>query len=174
MAASTPSGSERSNSGGRQSGTRAARLAAVQALYEVDITGASMDTVLLEFLAERWKGLPETESVSTPDRRKFKQIIRGVEHNKRQLDEMIEGALAEDRHAERLDVLLHALLRAAVFELFSLPDVPARVVINEYVNLAHAFFSDREPALVNGVLDRLAHVLRQGELEPSDRDGKTV
>ena len=66
----------------------------------------------------------------------------------------------------RVDSILRAILRAGVFELMERPDVPARVIINEYINVAHAFFSDDEPRVVNGVLDKIAHKLRPAELAP--------
>jgi transcription antitermination protein NusB len=151
--------------------TSVARLTATQGLYEMEITGATLDTILLDFIASRWKdqdAQPDDEGeiaeLAAPDKKKFGQIVKGVQENKKQIDDILNGALSEGHNLEKLDVLLRALLRAAAFEMFFLPSVPVRVVINEYVDLAHAFYSENEPSLVNGVLDRIAKVVRQQEL----------
>ena len=152
--------------------TSVARLTAAQGLYEMEITGASLDTILLDFLVNRWKdqgSQPDDEGVTLelaePDKKKFGQIIKGVQENKKKIDEILTDALSEGHDFLKLDVLLRAMLRAATFEMFFLPSVPARVVINEYVDLANAFYSEKEPSLVNGLLDHIAKALRQQELE---------
>jgi N utilization substance protein B len=83
------------------------------------------------------------------------------------LDELISGALTDGQEIDRLDVILRIIMRAGAFEMFSLPRVPARVVINEYVDVANAFYDEGEPALVNGVLDRIGRILRPAELDPN-------
>ncbi len=154
------------NKAGRGAGaTQAARLAAVQALYEMEISHAKLDDVVLDVVSNRWTEIPEAGASAQPDKPKFKKIVRGVSGDAAKLDEMIAGSLDGPRTPESLDVLLRNLLRAAAFELFAMPDVPAKVVVNEYLNMAHAFFSGGEPALVNGVLDRLARVLRGAEMD---------
>jgi N utilization substance protein B len=153
--------------GGRRS---AARLIAVQALYEMEMAGAPADAVLGQFMERRWGRRSEEESggpLAEPDPRWLAVLVQGVAERLAELDEVIGGALDKARPLERLEVLLRAILRAGAFELMSQADVPARVVINEYMNIAHAFFAGKEPNLVNGVLDRLAHVLRPEELEDS-------
>ena len=80
------------------------------------------------------------------------------------LDRMLADCLQPEGHLERLEVVLRAIFRLGTYELLSVDDVPVRVVISEYVDLAHAFFSGREPGLVNGVLDKIARVLREDEL----------
>lgn len=152
--------------------TSVARLAAAQGLYEMEITGASLDAILRDFVASRWKdqdAQPDDEGeifeLANPDKKKFGQIVKGVYQNKQQIDEILTGALSEGHDLENLDVLLRSMLRAAAYEMFFLPSVPVRVVINEYVDLAHAFYSEKEPSLVNGVLDKIAKVVRQQELE---------
>ena len=145
-----------------------ARLIAVQALYEIEMAGASTDTVLRQFMDRRWGRRSEEEGgapLVEPDIQWLVVLVHGVAERLDELDEAIEGALDKSRPLERLEVLLRAILRAGTYELLSQTDVPARVVINEYMNIAHAFFAGKEPNLVNGVLDRLAHVLRQEELE---------
>ena len=151
--------------------TSVARLTAAQGLYEMEITGASLDNILMDFLASRWKDQgdePDTDGetfeLAPPDKKKFGQIVTGVYENKKKIDEILSGALSEGHDLLKLDVLLRSMLRAAAFEMSFLPNVPVRVVINEYVDLAHAFYSEKEPSLVNGVLDRIAKVVRQQEL----------
>jgi N utilization substance protein B len=151
--------------GGRRS---AARLIAVQALYEMEIAGAPADAVLRQFMERRWRRRSEEESgisLAEPDPRLLAVLVRGVAERLAELDQAIGGALDKARPLERLEVLLRAILRAGTYELLCQSDVPARVVIDEYMNVAHAFFAGKEPNLVNGVLDRLAHVLRREELE---------
>jgi transcription antitermination protein NusB len=150
-----------------------ARLAAVQALYEIDMTGVAADPVLQEFLKERWKAKPglsvegedDLPDLAAPDGALLADLIRGVSLKREDLDGMIGSALSDDWTIERLEVILRAILRAGAFELLSMSDVPARVIINEYVNVAKAFFDDNKPGMVNGVLDKLARVLRTAEME---------
>ena len=97
------------------------------------------------------------------DRALLKELVEGVAKEEATLDDMLAAVLDEDWTIERLEILLHVLLRAAAFELSDRLEVPARVVISEYVDLANAFFDGRETAFVNGLLDRLAHVLRAEE-----------
>ncbi len=153
--------------------TSTARLAAVQGLYEIELTGAQLDYILFDFLGRRWTvqndidavGQAEkNERLADPDKKKFSEVVRGVLANKADIDKMIEGALSENSTLEKLDVIMRSILRAGTFELFHLPAVPVKVIINEYVDLAHAFYSGKEPGFVNGILDRLAKVIRQKEL----------
>ena len=154
----------------------AARLAAVQALYEMDVTDTPPSEVLAEFMSERWQGRAEAEinaenedegddssPLSEPDRAFFKELVEGVIAEKGNIDPMIEASLNKGWTTQRLEVLLRAILRAGTFELLSRTNIPARAVISEYVDVAHAFFEDNEPGLVNGVLDKLARRLREGE-----------
>ena len=141
-----------------------ARLAAVQALYQVEMTDASAKHVVGEFLTTCHNGIFEGQS-SEADLVKFEAIVLGVEERKSELDEHISASLSQDWSLERLAAVLRAILRAASFELVAALNVPARVVINEYVALAHAFFEGDEPGFVNGILDRLARVLRAPEME---------
>ena len=144
----------------------AARLAAVQGLYEMDIADAGADPVLAGFLVDRWGQIPETEGLPKPDPEYLDGIVRGVMANLPRLDQAIAGALAAEWTLERLEALLRAILRAGAYELCDRPEVPTPVVITEYVDLAHTFFSGKEPSLVHAVLDRAAAVLRpQGASE---------
>ena len=152
-----------------------ARLSAVQALYEIDMTGVTAEPVLQEFLKDRWKPRPDMLegdeenllNLASPDCALMAEIIRGVSAMRDDLDGIIGPALSSEWTIERLEVILRATLRAGTFELHSMAKVPAKVVINEYVNVAKAFFDDNKPGLVNGVLDKIARVLRTTEMEKS-------
>lgn len=138
----------------------AARLACVQALYEMEVSGAPSDPVLQAFIARRWSRVDGEASLREPDAAMLGRLVRGVAERTAELDTRISAALSAERSAERLDVLVRAVLRAGAYELIASPEVPTNVVINEYVDVAHAFFDGSEPALVNGVLDRLARTCR--------------
>ncbi len=147
----------------------AARLAAVQALYQIDVGGGAVDDIIAEFAEHR----PGVESDEAPpleiDPDLFAEIARGAVARRDELDALITGALSEDWTMDRLELLLRAVLRAGAFELLARPETPARVAINEYVDVAHAFFGEGVPGLVNGVLDRLAHELRADEFGPQEK-----
>jgi len=148
-----------------------ARLVAVQALYEIDMTGIEADPVLDEFLRQRWKSAPsmptegeeDLPEMAAPDGALLAELVRGVSGKRDELDGIVGPALSAEWSVERLEVILRAILRAGTFELLASPQVPARVIINEYVNVAKAFFDDNKPGLVNGVLDKIARVLRASE-----------
>jgi len=169
-----------------------ARLCAVQALYELDITGAPVDPVLGAFMQDRWDlagGISDDDEddddldfersqprqpvgeMQRPETGLLATLVRGVGERQGEIDEMLKGGLSEDRPIERLEVLVRAILRAGAFELLSQSDTPARVVISEYVDVARSFFTGTEPGLVNAVLDRLARVLRAEEFEDSEQQG---
>ena len=138
-----------------------ARLAAVQALYLMDMTGAPVDKVLDDFLRHGLGSEPEAEErLAIPDPLLFTDILRGAAARGGELDAMVAQALSGDWSAERLENVLRAILRAGAYELTARPDVPMKVVISEYVDLAYAFYSGPEPGLVNAVLDRIGKVVR--------------
>jgi N utilization substance protein B len=143
---------------------RAARLAAIQALYQIELGQASPEAVVAEFGAHRLAHLLEPLDLGVPepevDQAWFAMLVAGASAARERLDAEIEGALAAGWSLPRLGYLLRACLRAAAFELAERPDVPVKVVINEYVELAHLFFEDGEAGFVNAVLDRLAPRLR--------------
>ena len=87
------------------------------------------------------------------------------------LDRMLADCLQPEGHLERLEVVLRAIMRLGAYELLAVSDVPARVAISEYVDLAHAFFAGREPAHVNGILDKIARIVREDEMSGSGRGG---
>jgi N utilization substance protein B len=145
-----------------------ARIAAVQALYQIDVTETSVDGVLTEFVSFRLgtKGRKvKGKSSSGADQGLFADIVKGVCKQKTQTDEIISSSLSDDWTLERMDRVVCAILRAGAYELFSRNDIPAKVVITEYVDVARAFFDPPEPGFVNGVLDRLARVLRANEFD---------
>lgn len=149
----------------------AARLAAVQGLYQMDLTGARPPMVLFEFGLRGMTPELDAKGVLTPemDRVRFEKLVRGVADQKDSLDSTLITALPSEWPLERLDSVMRAILRAGIFELVHMAEIPARVVIDEYVDIAHAFFGGKEPAMINGVLDHLAHELRADEFtSPAD------
>ena len=150
----------------------AARLACVQALYEIDLSGASSDPVLREFMTERWKNADNGSSLAEPDVAFLADLVNGVCTQSPRLDREINAVL-DEWSLERLEILLRAILRAGAFELAERPDIPIRVVINEYVDVTHAFFAGKEAALVNAVLDRLSRILRAEQGEMANDENKS-
>ena len=143
---------------------RAARFGAIQALYQAELTGRQIEAVIAEFQAHRLADLLEPLEGNGPapevDRRGSRPSPAAPGGRRPELDPMIEATLAEGWSLERAGYLLRAFLRAGAFELAARPDVPVRVVINEYVELAHDFLSKDEAGFINAVLDRLAGQLR--------------
>jgi transcription antitermination protein NusB len=154
--------------GGRR--RSAARLAAVQALYQIELTGTPVEAVIGEFVKHRLGREIDGDNYGEADNALFADIVRGAWARRADVDGMLAAAVTPDWPLERLEVILRAILRAGAWELLERADVPARVAISEYLDIAHAFFSGKEPGLVNGVLDRLAHQLRAAELLDG-RDG---
>ncbi len=143
----------------------AARLAAVQALYQIELSEGSPETVVSEFLQHRLGGASEESGGAAVDTALFEDLVRGVTARREELDRQIAGTLAEGWRLDRLDAVVLAVLRAGTYELAARTDIPARVSINEFVDVTHAFFAGKEPGFVNGVLDRLARSLRAAEME---------
>jgi len=160
MTASAGAEARKSGGSARRS---AARLAAVQALYQVDHSGASPDIVLEEFLHFRLGDSFDTENDVAPQKSLFAKIVRGTSGGISDIDETISAALSNKWTFDRLEFILRAVLRAGVYELQAAPTTPARVVISEYVGVAHAFYDGQEPGMVNGILDRVARSVRGEE-----------
>lgn len=148
----------------------AARVAAVQALYQMDLAGTDLNDVIAEFLRDRFANEREDETVRGADRLFFADILRAVLRRQREIDPMIDEQLAVGWRLVRVDAILRAILRGGVAELLDRDDVPARVAINEYVNVAHFFFSEDEPRVVNGVLDKIARRVRAREFANANKD----
>src|SRR5205085_8951918 len=143
----------------------ARRVDAVQALYEMDIAATPLNDILAEF-ESHWIGQEVEGSQYLPAEAAFFQsIVRGVLDDQRALDPLIDKALSGGWPLKRVEALLRAVLRAGAFELSSRSDVPARVVVAEYVDVAHACLDKDETGMVNAVLDQLARQLRAGEFE---------
>lgn len=136
----------------------AARLGAVQALYQMEMSGSGAEEVAEEFAEHRFAELP-----ASPDGEFFKTIVNGVPQHQVEIDRAIAGALSEKWKLERVDSILRAILRCGVFELVARPDVPAKVVIDEYVAVSGAFFGGDEPGFVNAALDTIAKRKRAPE-----------
>ena len=136
----------------------AARLGAVQALYQMEMSGSGAEEVAQEFAEHRFADLPVA-----PDAEFFAAIVNGVPRHQVEIDRAVAASLSQNWKLERVDSILRAILRCAVFELVARRDVPAKVVIDEYVGIAHDFFSGDEPGFVNGALDTIARRKRAKE-----------
>ena len=147
----------------REVSRSSARLGAVQALYQMDIAGTDFTEVLAQFGAGRMGETFEDGECGEADFDFLKDIVEGVVREQHGIDRAIEDHLAATWTLGRLDSTLRAVLRAGAYELMFRADVPARVSITEYVDVAHAFFEAEEPRVVNGVLDALARAHRAGE-----------
>ncbi|MEA3535299.1 transcription antitermination factor NusB [Rhizobium sp. CC-YZS058] len=145
----------------RQANQRgAARLAAVQALYQMDIGGTGVLEIVAEYETHRLGQELDGDTYLKADPGWFRSIVSGVVREQRKLDPMIDGALQDDWALSRLDSTVRAILRAGTYELIERKDVPVAVIVTEYVEIAQAFFQDEEPKLVNAVLDRIARQIR--------------
>ncbi|MCW2309314.1 transcription antitermination factor NusB [Rhodobium gokarnense] len=147
-----------------------ARLAAVQALYQMEIAGTSLNQVIAEFETYRLGGQEvDGNQFQAADAGWFRDLVSGVVAEQRAIDPEIDRALAvAEWPLKRVDATLRAILRAGVYELKARRDVPVRAVLSEYIDVAKAFYDGDEPRIVNGVLDRIAHLLRGDEFgEPS-------
>jgi transcription antitermination protein NusB len=141
-----------------------ARLATVQALYQMDLAQTDLTEVIEEFKQHRLGGDSNGDGMAEADQEHFTRVLRGVVKHQREIDPLIDQQLATGWRLVRIDSIVRAILRAATFELIEMPDVPPRVVISEYIEVARAFFEGDESKLVNGVLDQLARKLRPGML----------
>jgi len=141
----------------------AARLAAVQALYQMDIAGAGVNEIFAEYEGY-WLGREvEGEEYLPAEAAFFRDVVSGVVREQRKLDPLIDAALARGWPLKRIEALLRAVLRAGAYELDHRRDVPARVVVSEYADVANAFVDADETGMVNAVLDQLARQMRGEE-----------
>ncbi|HAX91184.1 MAG TPA: transcription antitermination factor NusB [Rhodospirillaceae bacterium] len=151
--------------GGSFAAKRLTRLVAVQALYQASYDEEDLGTILKRCLSESDAILNDEESGGErigekPDAQLLSQITQGVTQHRAALEEILAGALSEKFSAGRMEILLKTILLAGVFELHHHAEIPAGVIISDYVDVTHAFFNTKEPGLVNAVLDRLAKALR--------------
>ena len=149
---------------GRRANRRgAARLAAVQALYQMDLAATPLNEILSEF-ESHWIGREvEGEQYLPAQAAHFREVVQGVVAEQRKLDPMIDTALARGWPLKRVETVLRAILRAGAYELDCKRDVPARVIVSEYVDVAHAFVDGEETGMINAVLDDIARHLRAEE-----------
>jgi transcription antitermination protein NusB len=141
----------------------AARLAAVQALYQMDLAGTGLNDIMAEFESHWLGGEVEGAQYRPAESAYFRDIVGGVVREQSKLDPQIDGALTRGWPLKRIEAVLRAVLRAGAYELAHRPDVPARVVMSEYADVAGAFVDDKETGMVNAVLDQLAHEMRAAE-----------
>ncbi|WP_341631092.1 transcription antitermination factor NusB [Sphingomonas agri] len=138
----------------------AARLAAVQALYQQDMEGTPVTRLLHEFHEHRLGATIEDATYHDAERDFFDDVVTGADARRDEIDTMISARLAQGWTLERLDRPMRAILRAGAYELLARPDVPVGSVISEYVDVAHAFYDKRESGFVNGLLDAIAKETR--------------
>jgi transcription antitermination protein NusB len=167
---STPAKTTPRRSRERSATRTVARLAAAQALYEIEVASASPHEVVPAFVSSGFKGLIDEAEAGPADAAFFEKLVLGTVGDLATIDPMLTTALEPEFSLGRLEVLLRAILRLGAYELIAFGDVPAKVVITEYVELTHDFFGSREPGLVNAVLDRLARLLREDEVTPRSSD----
>lgn len=149
-------------SGGSKQARSVARLAAVQALYQMEVSNAGAEAVIREFGEHRFDRDAEggDAPLAAADEGFFADLVRGVVERQKAVDGAVARKLAANWRLDRLDATARAILRAGAFELIYRPDVPIEVVIDEYVELAKSFFEGPEPGFVNGALDAVAQEAR--------------
>jgi len=138
----------------------AARLAAVQALYQHEMEGTAKARLLDEFHQHRLGREIEDEQYAEADVAFFDDVVGGALARREEIDDLLRSKLTEQWRLERLDKTLLQILRAGAYELLARPDIPTGSAISEYVDVAHAFFDERDARIVNGVLDAVAKAVR--------------
>ena len=138
----------------------AARLAAVEALYQQEMEGTPLARLLHEFHEHRLGATIEDARYHEAEQDFFDDLVTGADARRAEIDQLISQRLAEGWSLERLDRPMRAILRAGAYELIARPDVPVGSVISEYVDVAHAFYDKRESGFVNGLLDAIAKEAR--------------
>ncbi len=137
-----------------------ARLAAVQALYQIELSGAAPESVIAQFIDPESRGSLADTRLIEPDPSLFADLVRGVAARRADLDRLVAASLTADWKCDRLEIIVRLILEAGLYEITERPDVPPRVAITEYVDVAHAFFEGATPRFVNGILDRVARRFR--------------
>jgi N utilization substance protein B len=148
------------NAPARSLARSAARLAAVQALYQRQMEGTALARLLDEFHQHRLGQEIEDEQYAEAEVEFFDDLVRGVAAREEEINALLSDRLAQGWTLQRLDKTMLQILRAGAYELLARPDVPVGSVISEYVDVAHAFFEPREAKFVNGVLDAVAKAVR--------------
>ena len=153
------------NTAARSRSRSAARLAAVQALYQQEMEGTPIARLLREFHEHRLGATIEDATYLKAEQSFFDDVVAGVDKRRNEIDEAITAKLAEGWTLDRLDRPMRAILRAGTYELLARKDVPVGSVISEYVDVAHAFYDKRESGFVNGLLDAVAKEARPARAE---------
>jgi N utilization substance protein B len=153
----------KSNANRKANKRGAARLAAVQALYQMDLVGTGLNEIMAQFESHWLGGEVEGDQYRPAEAAFFRDIVGGVLREQGRLDPQIDTALTRGWPLKRIEAVLRAVLRAGAYELACRPDIPARVVMAEYVDVAAAFVDEDETGMVNAVLDQLARQLRAAE-----------
>ncbi len=143
----------------------------MQALYQNELTGGAPDAVISQFTDAKSRAQLTGGQMMEPDPELFGDLVRGVVAGRADLDRLIAASLTTDWDIGRLDLILRLIREAGAHEITRRPDIPARVAINEYVDVAHAFFDGADPGVVNGVLDRIARDHRPGEMTGGGEPG---
>jgi N utilization substance protein B len=157
MSAGISPEAERKLLAARRSG---ARLAAVQALYQMEQTGQSVRSVIADFMEDRLGLNDEGDPIEEADPDIFRAIVDGVVEKQEEIDAAIMKRLADGWKIERLDATSRAILRAGVYELIAEISLPSQIILDEYVSIAHAFFEGAEPKFINGLLDAVSRDIR--------------
>lgn len=150
----------------------AARLAAVQALYQLDIAGGGPEAVVGEFNRYRLGGEIDGKRLVEAEPELFGDLVLGVTRHRAEIDGKLAEVLSDDLPIERLEMLLQAILRAGAYEILIREDIDPPLTISEYVDVANSFFVRRESTMVNSVLDRLARTVRPAEMGGGSDDGR--
>jgi transcription antitermination protein NusB len=149
-----------SKAGKRSKSRSAARLASVQALYQMDMEKVGIARLLNEFHSHRLGAEIEDAQYADADADFFDDVVSGVDARRAEIDELIDGKLGEQWKMERLDKTMLQILRCGTYELIARADVPTGAVIDEYMDVAHAFFDKKDAKFVNGLLDAVAKDVR--------------
>lgn len=144
----------------RSKSRSAARLAAVQALYQLEMEGMPVHLLLHEFHAHRLGATIEDVTYAEAEEAFFDDVVQGVDRRRAEIDGLVAARLSANWSLDRLDKPMRQILRAGTYELLARKDVPTATVISEYVDVAHAFYDKRESGFVNGLLDAVAKDVR--------------
>ncbi|MET0248533.1 MAG: transcription antitermination factor NusB [Sphingobium sp.] len=145
----------------RSKSRSAARLAAVQALYQLEMEGTPVHLLLHEFHAHRLGATIEDVTYADAEEPFFDDVVQGVDRRRDEIDTLVVARLSANWSLDRLDKPMRQILRAGTYELLARKDVPTATVISEYVDVAHAFYDKREAGFVNGLLDAVAKDVRK-------------
>ncbi len=151
----------------------AARMAAIQAFYDMELSCYHINKIMADFLSGGVSANLDDETVAA-DSQLFEDIMRGVNDKKDNIDIIITSSLSKGRSLARLEILVRAILRCGTYELIAKGDTDSKLIISEYIGLADSFYSGQEPAFVNGVLDKIARVVRDDEFASNDNKDNNI